>query len=358
MDERCRPMVRVKIVGAGGYGGIGLIELLCRHPEAELAALVDVADVGKKISDVWPHLKGFCDLTILKPGSREAASEADVVFFATPDGVGQTLAAEALKAGEKVIDYSGDFRFSNASLYAEYARRIGREAAHVSPELLEKSVYGLPELHRKEIRKARIVGNPGCFAISCILGLAPAVKHKLVEPGALVCDCKTGVSGAGKTPRPGFHYPERYDNTSAYKLLGHQHVMEIERELSRLAGETRIVAFTPQVVPMARGILSTLYGRLAKGATQERALEAYHDFYAKERFVRVFDQKTALGTSDVRETNFTNLQVACDERTGAFRVVSHIDNLVKGQAGNALQNMNLLFGLDESLGLDQPGCHP
>ncbi len=352
-------MVRVKLIGAGGYGGIGLVELLLRHPAAELAALVDVQGVGTKLSDMWPYLRGYCDLPILAPDSDEARSvEADVAFCATPDGVGQVSAPAELAAGRKVIDYSGDFRFNSVELYRDYATRIGRDPQHKAPELLLESVYGLTELHRDAIRGARIVGNPGCFAMSCICGLWPAVKNGLVELAGLCCDCKTGVSGAGKKPAPGQHYPERYDNSNAYRLTGHQHVMEIERELGRLAGKAVRLTFTPQVVPMVRGILSTLYGRLPEGVTHRAILEAYRDTFAGEPFLEVRDFPEPAGTSDVRGSNRLIATVATDERTGTFRVVSHVDNLVKGQAGSALQNMNVMFGLPETMGLDLPPQHP
>ncbi len=352
-------MVRVKLIGAGGYGGIGLVELLCRHPEAELAALVDIQGAGEPLSAMWPYLRGFCDKVIIAPDSEEAGNiEADVTFCATPDRVGQANAAAELAAGRKFIDYSGDFRFNSTELYREYASRIGLDTTHGEPELLAKSVYGLTELHRREIAEARIVGNPGCFAMSCITALAPAVKERLVELTGIVCDCKTGVSGAGKKPRSGFHYPEQYDSSYAYRLSGHQHVMEIEHELSLLAGEDLQVTFTPQVVPMTRGILTTVYGRLAAGATQERVLAAYHAMYDPEPFVLVTGADAPLATGVVRGSNRVGLTVACDERTGTFRVISHIDNLIKGQAGSALQNMNVMFGLDETLGLNQPGAHP
>jgi N-acetyl-gamma-glutamyl-phosphate reductase len=352
-------MVRVKLIGAGGYGGIGLIELLMRHPEASLAALVDVQGVGTRLSEMWPYLRGYCDQTIIAPDSDEAKSvEADVAVCATPDGVGQTAAPAELAAGRKVIDYSGDYRFNSVALYREYATRIGRNPEHKAPELLKESAYGLTELHRDEINKARIVGNPGCFAMSCICGLWPAVKNRLVELEGIYCDCKTGVSGAGKKPAPALHFPERYDNSNAYRLTGHQHVMEIERELSDLAGKTVQVTFTPQIVPMVRGILSTLYGRLPEGITHTAILDAYRDAFNGEPFLHVRDFNETTGTSDVRGSNRLIVTVATDERTGTFRVISHVDNLVKGQAGSALQNLNVMFGLPETMGLHLPPQHP
>lgn len=352
-------MIKAKIVGAGGYGGIGMTELLLRHPEATIQALVDVENTGIKIGDLYPHLDGFVDETVLAPDEDRAQEAADVVFMATPDGVGMKLAGAELEKGAKVIDYSGDFRFNTPEAYAAYASRIGRDTTHTRADLLPQSVYGIPELHRKEIHSGiRIIGNPGCFAVSCLLGLSPAVHAKLVETGSLICDCKTGVSGAGKKPSPAFHYPSRYDHMNAYKLAGHQHVCEIERELSLQAGQEQTVTFTSQVVPGCRGIMSTLYGTLSAPKTEADLLQVYRDFYAEDNFVRVYESTAAVGTAHVRGTNYCALVVSVDERNQRLRVVSYIDNLVKGQAGSALQNMNLLFGLPETTGLDRSGMYP
>jgi N-acetyl-gamma-glutamyl-phosphate reductase len=352
-------MIRAKVVGACGYGGVGVTELLVAHPEAEVGVLVDIENVGKPISDLYPHLKGFCDMPVVDPSDAQAQKRYDVVFMATPDGVGMKLAGAELGKGAKVIDYSGDFRFNTPEAYAEYARRIGREPAHAAPELLPRAVYGLAELHRRDITTATpIVGNPGCFAVSCILGLSPAVKSGIVDVDRLICDCKTGVSGAGKKPSPTFHYPARYEMMNAYKLAGHQHVCEIERELGLQAGKPVGIAFTAQVVPLCRGIMSTLYGALARTVTEADVLEIYRAFYAGSRFVRVFESTAAVGSLHVRGTNFCNLVVSVDARTRTLRVVSYIDNLVKGQAGSALQNMNLVFGLNEATGLERAGIYP
>ncbi len=352
-------MIKAKVVGAGGYGGVGITELLLRHPQAKIACLVDVTDVGTPMSGLYPHLAGFCDMPIVAPDSADAKQPVDVVFFSTPDGVGMQFARAELDKGVKVIDYSGDFRFNDANEYAEYARRIGREPAHKSADLLPEAVYGVPELHRKDINpKTRLVGNPGCFAVSCLLGLAPAMKAKLVDLGSLICDCKTGVSGAGKKPSPVFHYPARYDQMNAYKLAGHQHVMEVERELGLIAGQKVNVTFTAQVVPTCRGIMSCLYGTLASGVKPESVMEAYKAFHKDNQFVRIYDRSAAIGTMHVRGTNYCNLIVDVDARTNRLRVISHIDNLMKGQAGSALQNMNLLFGFAENAGLDRAGMYP
>ena len=350
--------IKVGIIGAGGYGGCGAIELLLGHPRAEIGGLIDKQDVGKPISDLYPHLKGFCDLPLIDPGDPNRPDDFDVVFFATPDGVGQKEARYWLDKGVKVVDYSGDFRFNDPETYRGYAARIGKTQGHLSPELLPLSVYGLAELHRKEIARSNLVGNPGCFAVSCILGLAPALKSGIIETESIICDAKTGVSGAGKTPNPTFHYPARYDAVNAYKVSGHQHVYEIERETGLVAGKDIRITFTPHVLPMCRGILTTIYGQLRQGEGIKSVEETYRSFYKGEAFVRVFGPGKILTTADVRGSNFCNLSLNVDERTGKMIVVSLIDNLVKGQAGSAVQNMNIMFGLEETAGLLRPGQYP
>lgn len=351
-------MVKVKVVGAGGYGGSGLLEILVRHKDAQVTGVIDIADVGKPIGGLLPHLAEFYNLTIQSPDDPANLHDADVIFFATPDGAGMAGAREYVKAGIKVIDFSGDFRFNTEQAYGDYAKTIGREPQHKSSDLLPLSMYGLSELHRKELKKARLVGNPGCFAVSCILGMAPAVKYGLVTGESIICDCKTGVSGAGKKPSPTFHYPARYDTMNAYKLTGHQHVFEIERELSLLAGSPVSIFFTPQVVPMCRGILSTLYAKLSPGTTKNKVWDAYRAFYDAEPFVRLFSPDQSVSTGLVRGTNCCYLTIKVDEAASQMLVISHIDNLMKGQAGSAIQNMNILFGLDETMGLNFPGMYP
>ena len=352
-------MIRAKIIGSGGYGGVGITELLLRHPEAEIACMVDVTDVGTPISGLYPHLSGFCDEVIVAPDDPKAMEPVDVIFFSTPDGVGMQYAPAHLETGAKVIDYSGDYRFNSEEDYAEYAVRIGRFPEHASKELLPETVYGLPELRRSDYAEStRLVGNPGCFAVSCLLGLAPAVDAGLIDLASIICDCKTGVSGAGKKPHAVFHYPSRYDHMNVYKLAGHQHVMEVERELGRLAGEKINLTFTTQVVPVCRGIMSCLYGTLKDGVSPGAVMEAYQSFHKDNAFIRLYDRNAAIGSMHVRGTNYCNLIVDVDERTQRLRVISHIDNLMKGQAGNALQNMNILFGLPETTGLDHPAQYP
>ena len=350
--------IKVGIIGAGGYGGCGAIEILIEHPEVEISALMAKHETGKPVSDIYPHLKGFCDLPVFDPQDPACPDDFDVVFYATPDGVGQQYAKIWLEKGVKIIDYSGDFRFNDPDTYKSYAKRIGKTWEHASPELLSQTVYGLAELHRNEIAKSSIVGNPGCFAVSCILGLAPTISASLVEKNSIICDAKTGVSGAGKTPSPTFHYPARYDAMNAYKISGHQHVFEIERELSLIADEEIKVTFTPHVVPLTRGILSTIYGNLAGSTNVNDILDIYKEFYKDSKFIRIFGPERYQASTDVRGSNFCNLSINVDERTGKLIIVSLIDNLMKGQAGSAIQNMNIMFGLEETTGLLKPGRFP
>jgi len=349
-------MIKAKVVGAGGYGGVGITELLLRHPETEIGCLVSLSDTGRKMSDVFPHLRGFCDDVIVSPDDPKTKEHYDVVFFSTPDGVGMQTAAAELERGAKVIDYSGDFRFGSTEQYAAYANFIGLDPVHKAPSLLPETVYGLPELHEIDSNQM-LVGNPGCFAVSCILGLAPAVAAGIIDTKSIICDCKTGVSGAGKKPNAAFHYPNRYDNMNAYKLAGHQHVVEVEQELGALGEEDVQITFTAQVVPVCRGIMSSLYATL-EGQTADEVLDIYRQFNKDNIFIRVQDAQTPASIADVRGTNYCSLTVDVDVRNNRLRVISHIDNLMKGQAGNALQNMNLIFGLDSGTGLAFPGQYP
>jgi N-acetyl-gamma-glutamyl-phosphate reductase len=282
-----------------------------------------------------------------------------VVFFATPDGVGQKEARFWLDKGVKVIDYSGDFRFSDPKVYKGYAARIGKIQEHASPDLLSQSVYGLSEFYRHEVAGSNLVGNPGCLAVSAILGLGPALKADIIDIESIICDAKTGVSGAGKTPSPTFHYPARYEAMNAYKVSGHQHVYEIERELTRVSANKEVkITFTPHVVPMSRGIMTTAYGQIKAGQNIRYVEEAYRSFYKDESFIRVFGPEKMQRSVDVRGTNFCNLSLNIDDRTGRLIVISLIDNLVKGQAGSAVQNMNIMFGFEETAGLLFPGQYP
>jgi N-acetyl-gamma-glutamyl-phosphate reductase len=326
---------------------------LLRHPAAEIVSLTAKSDDARPISEFFLHLRGFCDLPVQVAGQESEEEPPDVVFLATPDGVGMQAARGYLEQGVRVIDYSGDFRFRDVAVHRAW---YGIE--HRSPDLLPEAVYGLPELHREEIAAARLVANPGCFAAAAVLGLLPAVTEGLVDPASLICDAKSGVSGAGKKPNATHHYPARNENLNAYKIVGHRHTAEIEAQLSGAAGTEMRVTFTPQVGPWTRGILCTLYGTLTRQVAAKEARALYADYYAAEPFVRVGREEECAGLLAVRGTNFCDLTVTVDERAGRLVVVSCLDNLVKGQAGNALQNMNVMFGLEETMGLWDYGMYP
>lgn len=352
-------MIRARVIGAGGFGGGNIIELLAGHPEVQIESVVDIDGVGRPISDRHTHLRGFCDLPVTSPEQIAWDGSAEVVFCATPDGVGQQLARQCLDSGSRLIDYSGDFRFDTAEAYGEYARRIGRPPEHGAGDLLPETVYGLTELHRDRITTARLVGNPGCFAVAAILGLAPAVQSGLVDLQTLICDAKTGVSGAGIKPASSFHYPLRYENMNAYKIGAHQHIYEVERELGRTAGQAVRFTLTTQVVPLCRGIMATIYARALDDQTTEDELrDAYIEYYHDSAFVRVAGPGQPVSNNDVRGSNIALISVNLDPRTGQMITICHIDNLMKGQAGSALQNMNVMFGLEETAGLGRPPHFP
>ncbi len=351
-------MVHVKIIGATGYGGVGLIELLSRHPEVRIQSLVATENIGKPISSLYPHLTNYCDLPILS--ADEVPDKADITFLSTPDRVGMQLAPGELKAGVRIIDFSGDFRFNTQEAYADYAGRIGLPTQHTAPQLLPEAIYGLTEIHRKSLSsKTRIVGNPGCFAVSCILGLAPAMQQNLIMGNSIICDCKTGVSGAGKKLNAAFHFSSRHENMNAYRLSGHQHVCEIERELAYLSNQTDLqITFTAQAVPLCRGIMSCLYGNGIQVLQENEILDLYRAYYADAPFVRILSSEDLAGTAYVRGTNHCNIVISVDKRCNRLRIVSYIDNLMKGQAGSAVQNMNVLCGFPESTGLAGTGMFP
>lgn len=353
-------MNKAQIVGATGYGGLGMTELLLRHPQFTVTSLLAKQDVGKRISDVYPHLRGFCDMTVDDANADTVGQDADIVIFATPDGVAQSYAPALLDAGVKVLDYSGDFRFDHADQYAEYARRhpgVGGKP-HQCPELLPQSVFGIPELHRERLRGARLVGNPGCFAVSMILGLAPAAKARIIRPDGIIADGKTGISGAGKKPSATHHFPERNENVTPYRIGTHQHAVEVEMAVGALAGDALDLTFVPHLVPLTRGIICTLYARLTDDADPQAVQPIYEAFYADEPFVRVLPPGVSPGLGSVLGSNMCDLSITVDADRRRLIVASSIDNLMKGQAGVALQNINLMFNLPETTALDRVPMYP
>jgi len=341
------------IIGATGFGGCGLIELLHSHPRIRIKQLIAKNEINIRVSDLFPHLSGYCDMTV-EGFDKLSLEDTDIVFLATPDKAGMDLMQTIYDRGIPAIDYSGDFRFHNTDDYATYAVNKSMQPDHRSPHLLEKSVYGLVEKYRDQISEARIVGNPGCFAISLILPLLPLVENRLVS-GTLICDAKSGVSGAGKNPGPANFYPQRYENINTYREGSHQHLVEVEQIINEKNGSACKVFFVPQVVPMARGILSNIY--IPDCELKENDVhELYTQYYKTSPFVKIV--RKSPGTADVKGSNNCMIRVKRDDRTGTMLVTSVIDNLMKGQSGNAVQLANVMLGLEETAGLARPGMYP
>lgn len=338
-------MIQAGIIGATGYAGVELVRILLRHPQAKLAAVSSVSFEGKALEEVYPSLLGLCGLTCVS--AEEAVDRSDVVFAALPHGLSQETAAACAARGKKFIDLGADFRLDDPE---DYRRWYGCEV--LFPELHERAVYGLPELFRDKIKATDIVGNPGCYPTSVALGLAPALRAGLVEAQGIVVDAKSGTTGAGRKPAQNTHFPDCNEAFSAYKVASHRHTPEMEQTLSVLAGEKATLTFVPHLLPVNRGILSTLYARLKPGVTLARVRAAYEEMYAAEPFVRLMPEGAAVNISHVRCSNYCDIQLYADEHTGLLIVTSVIDNMVKGAAGQAVQNMNLLFGLEETTGLD------
>jgi N-acetyl-gamma-glutamyl-phosphate reductase len=341
-------MKKALIVGATGFGGLGLIEILLRHPGIRIKQLVARKDAGVPVSKVFPHLKGYCDMLVEAPENIDY-NEVDIAFFSTPDRAGMTLIKEFHRHKIPVIDFSGDFRFGSESDYAVYAANKGMETAHLAAGALPEAVYGLPEINANKIKNARIVGNPGCFAVSMILGLLPAVEKGLIEGASIVCDGKTGVSGAGKNPGESNFYPQRYENVNTYREGRHQHIVEVENVLNARGGGQHRILFVPQIVPLNRGILTTIYADCARGLSTADVQAIYREYYKGKPFVFITD--SSPNTTDVRGSNRCEVRTMVDERTGKLFITSVIDNLIKGQSGNAVQNANLMLGFEETAGL-------
>jgi len=351
--------IAVQLVGATGYGGLGILELLLGHPRFRVAALVARDDAGKRIDEVYPHLAGRCAMTVCSPSDVEVGAGADVVVFATPDGVSQAYAEALAGRGVRFIDYSGDFRFSSPEDYARYAARHPsiQGTGHAAPRLLGRNVYGVSELNAEAIAEAPIVGNPGCFAIGMILGLAPLYEKGLVESGIVHVDGLTGSSGAGKKPSPLQHFSHLNDNAVPYRVLNHQHVVEAELTLGRLgaaAGAT--VDFVPHLLGTTRGILNTVHFRLTRSMSREALLDVFRAYYEGQPFVRVLD--TAPTLKGQLGSNYCDVSAFVSEDGRRAVVMSSIDNLMKGQSGSAMQNLNLMFGLPQTLGLERGPVYP
>ena len=350
--------MRVQIVGATGYGGLGILELLLQHPVLEPSALIARDDAGRPIADIYPHLAGRTDLVVQAPDAADIGADCDIVVFSTPDQVSMGYAAALADAGVRFLDYSGDFRFADEAAYARYAAAhpsIG-DGGHQAAALLGSACYGVPELHAEAVAEAPIVGNPGCFAVGITLGLAPIFADGLVEGGSVVVDGLTGSSGAGKKPAAAQHFSHLNDNVVPYRVFSHQHVVEAEQTLGGLAGRAASVLFVPHLLGTTRGILSTMHLTLSRSASRETLLERYREFYAGAPFVRVLDTPPSL--KQTAGSNYCDISLVSSPDERRVVVISSIDNLLKGQSGNALQNLNLMFGLEETAGLERTPLYP
>lgn len=340
--------IRVGIAGATGYGGIELLRLLGNHLEATVVLAGTESYVGQELAAVYPHLAGRVALLGQEATPEALAESCDLVFTALPHGVPMKLAPAVLASGRKLIDLGADFRLRDIAAFETWYKH-----KHGATDLMAQAVYGLPELYREQIRGASLVGNPGCYPTSCALASAPLLKAGVVERRGIIFDSKSGVSGAGRGVNLGVHYSEVNENFKAYNIAGaHRHTPEIEQTLTDLAGgEKVLVSFTPHLVPMIRGILTTAYFQLTEDLSTEQVLDLFRTFYASEPFVRVRPAGDLPATKQVWGSNYCDIGLQVDRRTGRVLVIAVIDNLVKGAAGQAVQNMNLLFGLPETTGL-------
>lgn len=346
-------MLKVAIVGASGYTGLELIRLLDRHPEVVISCVTSEQSAGKRISEIFPSLRSRCDLMLEPLEPAAIASKADLIFTALPHQAAMVVVPAFLAAGKKVVDLSADYRLHDPAVYGAWYE------PHKNPELLSEAVFGLPELRREAVKKARLVANPGCYPTSVILGLKPLLEAGLIDIASIIADAKSGTSGAGRGAKVDSLYCEVNDSFKAYAVGGiHRHTPEIEQELSELAGQPVTITFTPHLVPMDRGILSTIYATPTRVVTTDELVALYAASYADEPFVRPLAKGQFPATGFVRGSNFCDIGITRDSRINRIIVVSAIDNLVKGASGQAIQNMNLLCSFPETLGLEGLALFP
>jgi N-acetyl-gamma-glutamyl-phosphate reductase len=348
-------VIKAGIVGATGYTGSELLRLLALHPEVEITAVSSRSDAGSPVSSMFSNLRGLVDIPFCAPDAG-SLSACDVIFFATPHGVAQAMMADVLASGAKVIDLSADFRIKDQALWEKWYQQ-----AHNSPELIDEAVYGLPELYRENIKPARLIACPGCYPTAIQLGLAPLLELGLASGNGLIADAKSGVSGAGRKASVGALLPECSDSFKAYGVSGHRHRPEIEQGLSWAANKPTSITFVPHLVPMIRGIEATLYVPLTEDAqamTMEQLQQVFEQRYQSEAFVDVMPLGSLPETRSVKGSNMCRLALHRQEGSDMLIVLSVIDNLVKGASGQAVQNMNIVFGLDETLGLQHIALSP
>lgn len=346
-------MIKAGVIGGTGYTGVELLRLLATHPNVNLSVITSRSEAGKPVADLFPSLRALSELSFSEPEPASFAS-CDVVFSATPNGIAMTYAQGLMDANIKLIDLAADFRIQDIATWQEW---YGME--HACPELVAEAVYGLPEINRKTVEKARLVANPGCYPTATIMGFMPLLKAGIVNPQSLVADAKSGVTGAGRGANVATLYSEVSDSFKAYGVPGHRHHPEISQELSGISGEPVSLVFTPHLVPMLRGIHATLYADLLDGdISQDELQKLFEDHYQNEPFVDVLPSGSHPETRSVKSSNFCRIAVHKAYGSNKVIVLSVIDNLTKGAAGQAIQNMNLMFDLPEQTGLQFPALLP
>lgn len=345
-------MHRIAVIGASGYTGVELLRLLSQHPGVELVCVTSRQYAGQHVCEVFPSLQGSLDLVFEDVDPAGLAGRVDLAFTAVPHQTAMGMIPGLLDAGCRVVDLSADFRISDVSVYEAWYQ------PHTAEELLEEAVYGLPELFREQVPAARLIANPGCYPTSVALALAPLLEQGLIDTASLIVDSKSGTSGAGRGAKVDTLFCEVNEGFKAYGLPRHRHTPEIEQTLGRLAGKEVVISFTPHLLPISRGILSTCYASVSAPLSLEVLHQAYIDRYAEEPFVRVLPIGLLPNISQVAGSNFCDIGLSVDERTGRVVALAAIDNLVKGAAGQAVQNMNLMLNLSESLGLMAPPIFP
>ena len=339
-------MIKVGIVGATGYAGGELARLLLQREDIEIRWFGSKSYVDQAYTSLYQNMYQMVDAMCKSDDMEQIAEEVDVIFTATPQGLCASLLDEEILSKVKVIDLSADFRIKDVAVYEEWYK-----LRHGAPQFIKEAVYGLPEINREKIREARLIANPGCYPTCSFLTVYPLVKEGLIDPSTLIIDAKSGTSGAGRGAKVANLYCEVNESIKAYGVAGHRHTPEIEEQLSLAAGEPVTISFTPHLVPMDRGILITAYASLAKAVSYEEVKAVYDRYYEKERFVRVLQKDVCPETRWVKGSNFVDVNVKLDPRTGRIIMMGAMDNMVKGAAGQAIQNMNLLFGLPEDKGL-------
>ena len=345
-------MLKAAIMGGSGYTGVELMRLIANHPELELSAVSSRQYEGQPVDSVFGALTGRVEMEFCAPDPVLLAKGADLVFLAVPHQTAMQAAGPLLNTGAKVVDLSADFRLKSQEVYEAWY------CPHCAPELLPGAVYGLPEFYRQEIGLASLVANPGCYVTSVLLALLPLLRGRLIEPQGIIANSASGVSGAGRKAKLGMLHTEVHDNFKPYAVEGHRHTPEMEQELSLMAGEPVRLTFTPHLVPMDRGILSTIYVRGLEGADASDLYQTWLEAYQDEPFVRVLKPGRLPATKEVRGTNTVALGLATDPRSGIIKLFSALDNITKGASGQALQNANLMLGLDETDGLKDLALTP